>query len=131
MARALLDQPGIGYAFTRSQLERGDLPAHRVALLSQRAWFRQSAVDIMVITKPFHYFQSKTSNPGSVCSHGTPYSYDTNVPLMIHGPKWVRAGRYTQYAETVDIAPTLAQVLNVRVPSASEGKVLTHALVAR
>ena len=25
MARALLDQPGIGYAFTRSQLERGDL----------------------------------------------------------------------------------------------------------
>ena len=37
---------------------------------------------------------------------------------MIHGPKWVRTGRYTQYAETVDIAPTLAQVLNVRVPSA-------------
>ena len=45
--------------------------------------------------------------------------------------QWVKAGRYTQYAETVDIAPTLAQVLNVRVPSASEGKVLTHALVAR
>lgn len=129
MARALLDQPGIGYAFTRSQLERGDLPAHRVALLSQRAWFRQSAVDIMVITKPFYYFQSKTANPGSVCSHGTPYSYDTNVPLMIHGPKWVKAGRYAQYAETVDIAPTLAQVLNIRPPSASEGKVLTQALV--
>ena len=129
MARALLEQPGIGFAFTRSQLERGDLPAHRVALLSQRAWHRQMAVDIMVITKPFHYFQSKTSSPGSVCSHGTPYSYDTNVPMMIHGPKWVKAGRYGQYAETVDIAPTLAHILNVRVPSASEGKVLTHALI--
>ncbi|MBL8309024.1 MAG: alkaline phosphatase family protein [Burkholderiales bacterium] len=131
MARALLEQPGIGYAFTRSQLERGDLPAHRVALLSQRAWHRQSAVDIMVITKPFYYFQSKSSNPGSVCSHGTPYSYDTNVPLMIHGPKWVKGGRYTQYTETVDIAPTLAQLLNIRMPSASEGKVLTQALVGR
>ena len=40
---------------------------------------------------------------------------------MIHGPKWVRTSRYTQYAETVDIAPTLAQVLNA-CASASEGK---------
>ena len=66
-----------------------------------------------------------------MCSHGTPYSYDTNVPLMIQGSKWIKPGRYGQYAETVDIAPTLAQILNVRVPSASEGKVLTQALTAK
>ena len=128
IAAATLEQPGIAFAFTRSQLERGQMPSTRVATLVQRAWHRQFAVDLVVIQKPFYYFQAKRSTPQAVCSHGTPYSYDTNVPLLMHGSRWIAPGRYGQYAETVDIAPTLAQILNVRVPSASEGKVLTQAL---
>lgn len=131
MARAVLEQPGVGFAFTRTQLERGTLPSHRVATLVQRAWHRQMAVDLVVVQKPFYYFQTKSNSPQAVCSHGTPYSYDTNVPLMIQGEKWIKPGRYGHYAEVVDIAPTLAHILNVRVPSASEGKVLTQALIAK
>lgn len=131
VARATLEQPGVAFAFTRSQLERGTLPAHRIGTLVQRAWHRQMAVDIVVVPKPFWYFQSKNTPAPNACSHGTPYTYDTSVPLLLHGRRWVKAGRYAEYAETVDIAPTLAHVLNVRVPSASEGKVLTHALVSR
>ena len=128
MARAVLEQPGMAFAFTRTQLERGNVPSNRVATLVQRAWHRQFAIDLVVVQKPFYYFQTKSNSPQAVCSHGTPYSYDTNVPLMIQGSKWIKPGRYGEYAETVDIAPTLAQILNVRVPSASEGKVLTQAL---
>ena len=131
MARAVLEQPGMAFAFTRSQLERGTMPANRVATLVQRSWHRQFAVDLVVIQKPFYYFQTKSNSPQAVCSHGTPYSYDTNVPLMIQGSKWIKPGRYGEYAETVDIAPTLAQILNIRVPSASEGKVLTQALISK
>jgi predicted AlkP superfamily pyrophosphatase or phosphodiesterase len=131
LARAVVEQPGIGFAFTRTQLERGSMPPTRIATLVQRAWHRQAAVDLVVVQKPFYYFQSKSNSPQAVCSHGTPYSYDTNVPLMISGAKWIKPGRYGQYAETVDIAPTLAQILNIRVPSASEGKVLTQALITR
>jgi len=129
VARATLEQPGIAYAYTRSQLERGDVPAHRIGLLVQRAWNRQMAVDIVVVPKPFYYFQAKNTTSPSACSHGTPYSYDTNVPLLLQGARWVRPGRYGEYVETVDIAPTLAYLLNVRAPSASEGKVLGQALV--
>lgn len=50
---------------------------------------------------------------------------------MIQGSKWIKPGRYGQYAETVDIAPTLAQILIIRVPSASEGKVLPQALISK
>ncbi len=128
IATVTLEQPGIAFAFTRSQLERGQMPSTRIATLVQRAWHRQFAVDLVVVQKPFYYFQSKSNSPQAVCSHGTPYSYDTNVPLMIQGNRWIKPGRYGQYAETVDIAPTLAQILNTRVPSASEGKVLTQAL---
>ena len=131
MARAVLVQPGMAFAFTRTQLERGNVPPTRVATLVQRAWHRQFAIDLVVVQKPFYYFQSKSNSPQAVCSHGTPYSYDTNVPLMLGGAKWIQPGRFGQYAETVDIAPTLAHILNVRVPSANEGKVLTQILVAK
>jgi hypothetical protein len=61
----------------------------------------------------------------SACSHGTPYTCGTSLPLMIHGARWVTPGRYAHFAEAVDIAPTLAHLLDSCPPSASEGKVPT------
>ena len=128
VARKLLDFPGIAFAFTRSQLERGNMPATRVGLLVTRAWNRQMAIDIAVVQKPFHYYMSKTTTTPSAASHGTPYSYDTNVPLMLQGARWIKAGRYTQPAEVVDIASTLSAILNIRPPSAAEGRALTEVM---
>jgi hypothetical protein len=71
-----LNYPGVANAFTRTQLENGNLPATRIGTLMQRAWNRQVSGDIMVVIKPFWYFSS--SKQGT--SHGSPYSYDTNVP---------------------------------------------------
>lgn len=126
--RALQDFPGINYVFTRTQLETGSMPDSRIGKLVTRAWHRQSAVDLVVIQKPFYYFMSKTTKTPTVCSHGTPYSYDTNVPLMFEGLAWFNAGRYTAPAEVVDIAPTLSAILSIRPPSASEGRILGEAL---
>lgn len=131
VARATLEQPGIAFTFTRTQLEQGLMPTHRIGTLVQRAWHRQMAVDVVVVPKPYHYFQSRTTSSPTACSHGTPYTYDTSVPLMLHGARWVKPGRYAEYAETVDIAPTIANLLNVRPPSASEGRVLAGALSVR
>ena len=126
--RAILAFPGINYAFTRTQLEAGSMPNTRIGTLVTRAWNRHSAVDLVVIPKPFHHFMSKTTKTPTACSHGTPYTYDTSVPLMIEGAKWIRQGRYTAPAEVVDIAPTLSTILNIRSPSAAEGRVLSEAL---
>jgi arylsulfatase A-like enzyme len=89
----------------------------------RRAWNRQVSGDLMVVNKP-NWFPGS----GSGTSHGSPYSYDTNVPLMIMGKRWIRPGAYGQYAEVVDIAPTLAHLLRVRPPSGAEGRVLTETL---
>ena len=126
--RALLAFPGINYVFTRTQLEAGNMPNTRIGTLATRAWNRHSSVDLLVIQKPFYYFQLKTTKTPNACSHGTPYSYDTNVPLMIEGARWIRQGRYTAPAEVVDIAPTLSTILNIRPPSAAEGRVLSEAI---
>jgi len=76
------------------------------------------------VVKPYWYFGS--TNSGT--SHGTPYTYDTNVPLMIMGKPWIKAGAYGQYAEVMDIAPTLSHLLRIRLPSGSEGRALTEIL---
>ena len=49
---------------------------------------------------------------------------DTQVPILVYGPKWVKAGRVDSAVEVVDIAPTLARWLHVPAPSAAEGKLL-------
>jgi predicted AlkP superfamily pyrophosphatase or phosphodiesterase len=123
-ARFLLDQPGVAQVYTRTQMETGIVAGTRMDVLMRRAWNRQLSGDLMVVTKPFWFFGS--GNSGS--SHGTPYAYDTNVPLLIMGKRWIKPGAYGQYAEVVDIAPTLANLLRVRPPAASEGRVLTEAV---
>jgi len=80
--------------------------------------------DLMLVVKPYWYFGSGTSGT----SHGAPYAYDTNVPLIMMGKQWIKPGAYGQYAEVVDIAPTLSFLLRVRPPAGAEGRVLTEAL---
>lgn len=123
-ARFLISRPGIVQAYTRTQFEGGGMAETRTGLLMRRAWNRELSGDVMVVTKPYWYFGS--GNTGT--SHGSPYAYDTNVPLIVMGKRWIKSGYYGQYAEVVDIAPTLAHLLHVRPPAAAEGRVLTESM---
>lgn len=60
-------------------------------------------------------------------SHGSPYDYDTNVPIIFYGPGF-NAGKYAGFVRTVDIAPTLAQRVGVKPGEKLDGVVLTRAL---
>ena len=123
-ARFMLSYPGVADILTRTQLETGALPASHISKLMQRSWHRQISGDLVIVAKPYWYFSS--GDHGT--SHGSPYRYDTNVPLMLMGKPWIKAGNYGNYAEVMDIAPTLAHLLRVRPPAGSEGRVLTETL---
>ncbi|MES2127264.1 MAG: alkaline phosphatase family protein [Pseudomonadota bacterium] len=123
-ARLLAEHPGIAQVYTRSALSSGALPATQMSKLMQRAWHRQLSGDLMVVAEPYSYFASKADGT----THGSPYAYDTNVPLLLMGKRWIKPGAYGQYAEVVDIAPTLAHLLHLRPPAGAEGRVLTEAL---
>jgi arylsulfatase A-like enzyme len=64
----------------------------------------------------------------SVATHGSPHAYDTHVPLLMYGPRWVRPGRNEAPVFVVDIAPTLARLLNIPAPATVQGRVLSDAL---
>jgi predicted AlkP superfamily pyrophosphatase or phosphodiesterase len=124
-ARFILSQNGVAEVFTRTQMESGSVGGTRIATLMRRAWNRQISGDLVVVLKP-HWIYGFANGKGT--THGAPYAYDTNVPLIVMGKPWVKPGHYGQYAEVVDIAPTLAYLLNVRPPAGAEGRVLTEAL---
>lgn len=71
------------------------------------------------------------SSSGYGSTHGSPYSYDTHVPIIfaIPGTEPQKLGRF---ARTVDIATTLADVLNVETPEDLDGRSLlsTESVVA-
>lgn len=121
---AALTVPGVARYFTRTQLlnsgvSQGDAAARRVL----HGYNARRSGDVVLVSEPFRYLADYVA----VATHGTPYSYDTHVPLVIMGGG-VTPGRYRQPASPADIAPTLASVLGVQPPSSATGRVLTEAL---
>jgi predicted AlkP superfamily pyrophosphatase or phosphodiesterase len=123
--RFLRNYPGVEAVFTRTQLEEGRIPDTKLAKQVTLAWHQQISGDIVIMNKPNWYLFAKPHQYAS--THGSPWSYDTNVPLAIYGPSWTQAGKYGD-SETVDLARTLAFILNVRPPNGCEGRVLSEAL---
>jgi predicted AlkP superfamily pyrophosphatase or phosphodiesterase len=81
----------------------------------------QSNVELVITLTPFSIFS------GIVATHGSPYDYDTHVPLIFSGP-WFAPGRYTEFVRTVDLAPTLAEIAGVKPSEKLDGVVLRRAL---
>ena len=114
--------PGIAAVYTRTQLENGQLPDVPLAKRVTRAWHPQLSGDLYVVQAPYTLFG------GVPVTHGSPHAYDTNVPLVLYGRRWIKPGKYPRAASIADLAPTLAYLLEVRPPAASEGRVLEEIL---
>lgn len=53
-------------------------------------------------------------------SHGSPYTYDTHVPIIFMGPQFV-PGKHDSPAATVDFAPTIARALGIKLEGEVDG----------
>ena len=72
-------------------------------------------------------------NPGWIenftqgATHGSPYAYDTHIPLLFMGWK-IKHGADNNAVNMTDIAPTVAALLHIQEPSGSIGKVIVPVL---
>ena len=74
--------------------------------------------DIMIILNPSWFAGRKTGT-----THGSLYRYDTHVPLLFYGWK-VKNGETNARTNVSDIAPTVADFLNILEPNGSIGNVI-------
>lgn len=118
---ALTAQPAIAAAYTRRELESGGKAGAPFFDQMRKTWHKEISGDVQFAYKPLWM---AASSSGYATTHGSPHPYDTHVPIMVYGPKWVKPGRIDTRVEVVDIAPTLARFLRVPAPSASEGRPL-------
>ncbi len=120
---AALTVPGIARYFTRSQLQRGATsitdPIERRAL---HGFYPSRSGDLVIVAEPFKYLGDTIP-----ATHGSPYSYDTHVPMIIMGSA-LNPGLYFEAASPADIAPTIAAILGIQAPSNVTGRVLIEAL---
>jgi arylsulfatase A-like enzyme len=109
--------PGIAAAYTRTQILAGDLPDTEIARRVRAAYHPGRSPDVYVLGEP--YWLEGTS----VASHGTPYNYDTHVPVVFFGAG-LEPARIGTAVDVMDIAPTITAILGCTPPSASEGQPL-------
>jgi len=122
---AILRVPGIARYFTRAQLLRGAVPAgDPIARRVLNGFYSTRSGDLVIIQEPFKYL----TESADAATHGTGYSYDTHVPLVIMGQDF-QPGIYSQSATPTDIAATIAAALRIQAPSNSIGRILLEALV--
>lgn len=115
---AVLAQPGIAAAYTRRELASGSRAGSALFGQMRNSWHPAVSGDVQFALQPYWMF----GNAGA--THGSPYPYDTHVPLLLWGPRWLAAGGHEGRIAMADLAPTLARVLGIPAPAASQGRVL-------
>ena len=78
--------------------------------------------DVYVVFEP-NRFINDLDGTVVAAGHGSPWRYDTHVPIVFTGPG-IPAQRVSRPVETVDIAHTLSLMLGTKPPSGSAGVAL-------
>ena len=123
-AEGAMSVPHIARAYTRDQLLSGRAMEDAVARRVMHGYNPQRGGDLVIVAEPYWLAGSKGT------THGAPYNYDTHVPVIFMGAG-IKAGRFSRHTAPNDIAPTLATMLGVEIPSGSSGRVLDEILVTQ
>ena len=113
---ALLTVDCVEAAYTRTELIEGKITGE-YATATLLSFHRGRSGDLYYQVKPY-WVDRKTGT-----NHGSPYNYDTHVPLVWFGVG-VKPGHYVTQSSVEDIAPTLARILGLPAPPMAQGRVL-------
>ena len=84
-AAAAAKVPHVARVYTRDELLRGDVPNDRIGSRVLRGFNAQRSGDLEIILEPYWMRQAEGT------THGTPYSYDAHIPLILMGRRVARA----------------------------------------
>lgn len=113
----LLAQDGIANAFSKSLLRQGQYTEGGIKGMVIRGYHPKRSGDVIVVLEPGWYGAGRVTGT----THGSPYTYDTHVPIIFYG-YGVKKGSSVKYHPVTDIAPTLSVLLKIKFPSGATGQ---------
>lgn len=127
VVEALRSERGVYLSVGKTAVLQGRVPQNELGRRITHNIHPQRSGDVVIILQP-HWLPGSAPT-GTGTSHGTPFAYDTHVPLLIAGAGVV-PGVYTQPVAPSQLAPSLSFLLGCARPSAADGALLPGLSVA-
>lgn len=113
----LLKQEGIANAYSENVIRQSDFNEGGIKGMVVRGYHPKRCGDVVLVPEPGWYPSGRKQGT----THGSPYMYDTHVPILFYG-KGVKKGSSVRYHSITDIAPTVSVLLNIKFPSGCTGQ---------
>lgn len=119
--------PSIRQVYTADELQQNTF-IHDWSKKIAMGFHPKEAGDLLFVLEPGYLsVKDDTMKSKQGTSHGSAFSYDTQVPLLFFG-KNIPKGNCYREVDVIDITPTLSLLLGLTKPSGTIGKVLVEVL---
>jgi predicted AlkP superfamily pyrophosphatase or phosphodiesterase len=117
---------GVSLAVSSSALRRGNVPDTELYRAVLNNFNAKRSGEVFIVFEP-NWFINDFDGLTVASTHGSPWNYDTYVPLVFAGAD-LAARVIDRRVLTVDVAVTLSAYLGIKPPSGASGTVLTEVL---
>lgn len=113
----LLTTEGVANVYSESILRQANYDEGGIKGMVVRGYHPKRSGDITIVLEPGWYAGGRVQGT----THGSPYTYDTNVPILFYG-HGIKKGFTVAYHPITDIAPTLSVLLKIKFPNGCTGQ---------
>jgi predicted AlkP superfamily pyrophosphatase or phosphodiesterase len=121
IGQELLSYDGIINVYTGHQMMQNEY-TYGIPYIMQNGYNQKRSGDVLLVLDPAVVYYPETGS-----THGSPFSYDTHVPLLFYG-KGIPKGSTVERTEITDIAPTIATLLGIAFPNGTTGSPIEEVL---
>jgi hypothetical protein len=122
VAAEMMKFEGVSLAVSTTALMNGNVADTRISRMILNSHNSQRSGDIYVVYEP-HWFINEFDGLSVAVTHGSPWRYDTYVPVIFAGAG-LEPQRVSREIATVDVASTLSGFVGTNRPSGARGQVL-------
>jgi len=115
---------GVSLAVSSSALRRGNLPDTDIYRAVVNNFNPKRSGEVFIVFEP-NWFINDMEGLTVASTHGSPWSYDTYVPIVFAGAGLTARTVYRS-VQTVDVAATLSAYMGIKPPSGSAGTPLVE-----
>ena len=117
ISRYLMTLDGVANVYTESVLRNARYDEAGIKGMAVRGHHPTRSGNLVYVLEQGWY--SSGNKQGT--THGSPYTYDTHVPILFFGAG-IKAGSSVRYHPVTDIAPTISMLLRIKFPSGCTGQ---------